>query len=693
MLHPLHFSILENFIDTALTMEKKFKDNPTLDPVAETGPETFDWKKNKKLALQKLRSDSDEVLSSIFSLPPERMNEVLSGMLTEVALPQDADLWSEIASSVVRVASAHVPMQQKTSVFRAILQASTKHNLLSDSIIDLLVENWDAASFLQEGLKAVFLSDTLVAAGKAGAAASKIFSAAKQKLRLEDGRSLDPSIDWYFNSVNAISYSSLPGASADVITSLEILLSQAPDSEATLKSAVTLLHGAASHGSVPVVQYLLNRFDGLELDEQSLDFACKHNRKDLVEFIRTKAPNLPLEKAITEAAFCRGPDVLKLLGVGAVGPGQEANLLSEHADLAESLHIASKTAIASLNWEVLKLLVSDCRLRAAHVQSLLDCASTCTEPERAIIAVMSSNSARDSAYSIEIPWMAQAFSLKHLVLPVLQVGQHKRLQRGIVERVWSFAKPEVGDSPELSSPDHFERTLASPLAQDLGTNRISRDGRTFTVPGIGKISFGKGHIRLQESYNVREISSTLTPDALLSINAEFCGNFFAAARPDAVVLLTRVVAFDVSGSVRYNELRKVLRSFRRVGTIFDRLISHFKKTNLILPLDKLVYVAPKLKGLIETGVSYSYEHKGRRFEFTAFNALDQTRISTTLDGCGDRDANRLLNENMAHNDEIFICSIDNTVRVCIFIPSERNDDDVAHLLDMLASRATAPLSS
>jgi len=359
---------------------------------------------------------------------------------------------------------------------------------------------------------------------------------------------------------------------------------------------------------------------------------------------------------------------VEILKVLKVGQNEEGGPLdeSQSEELSDAIATVARTAIAEWEWDVLKHVLIDHRLKIP-LADLLRLAAVCSSPQKSMDIILGSSYAAQQAFSCQIPWQAQAHVLDSHVLMLLRVMNVCNLPAGVGEAVWSFLKPECEPTPIISSSLRLG-PFKKPLERDLGIQRITTEDGSFELPGIGSLSLQDGYCCVKKRFDTSKIR--IAPDIALGMSLQLGGCFLAARDLDSALWLKRCVPLD--GSFNYNELRLLLRSFRQATRIVDSVLSSARKLNVMVSAQHISAFAPDVQAMNKVRAKSTTIENGHSFEFTYFKNSKWVRITSP---CSSPDLNtaRLLEENMesSSNDSFFCTRADGAVCGAMYArPSE-----------------------
>jgi len=172
-------NILENYIDTALTIKRELS-RPLSDLAGEFKPDGGlpDWNTNKDSALKALESDLALVVAKIFALSPDRLTDQVSGMTTLVACSGNILLLNQVCLEVMQKALDFDDSGLLASVLDKIFSVSFRHTVLSDQVFEAMAKA-DPAVFLNKALFGLFSCKELLEQGKTSQLATRFVALAQ----------------------------------------------------------------------------------------------------------------------------------------------------------------------------------------------------------------------------------------------------------------------------------------------------------------------------------------------------------------------------------------------------------------------------------------------------------------------------------------------------------------------------------
>jgi len=629
-----------------------------------------DWHLEKMPALQKLRHDCLPTITTILSLPLKKCKDALAGMLTMVAASADGELWSDVCHALIRRAQdTEQDCQLTAAVIDNCIEIALKYEMMSLPAFSALSQA-NAEVFFRKVVSGVFTNEILQQKGSTWQTMQQMLALAEESgLTDEKCRSvINEKCDRH--AINVVNMIDSETKSENIIHCLDFLFEGQPFNA---KHTTELLHSAGSKGSTSVVKWLLGRFEELVLDEETLVWSCRCDKKDLAELVLSRAPNLPRSNAIKIAATKGNSAILELL---LPQVGEESNAISE------ALFSAAQTSITRENWKILDLIATN-KLLDSRMGELFDYAYSSQSPSSAIKALLSSPAGQRTAFSTKLSWRVESLVQKHDILPVLFLGKSRCLLREVTEHIWSFSKRDFEASPIVSTSEELWSRARHALETDFGCRPISRNGNCFDLPNVAEISFN-GCLRIKERFDLSDVE--LSAEMLLSMSERLGGCFLASNNSTKSVYLKRTI--PLIPDFRYCDLRAVLTEFRRVSQTFGALVRHFRSTKILMPVSKLSFVSPDLLDFSETRLSQKRRSGDLEYHYTLFHQLRPKRARMVVelqDQCNNADA--LLSANMDKVDEVFYARSETSGVYCACVYTEPEKKDVADLVTKLANRA------
>uniref|UniRef100_A0A7S1ZEM0 Uncharacterized protein n=2 Tax=Ditylum brightwellii TaxID=49249 RepID=A0A7S1ZEM0_9STRA len=693
-LQPFYFrNIMGSFMNTALDLHKRLRNIPEDSPFDEISD---DLNRKKVKIIDELRGKKLSILSRIFGQEDASViHKQIDLLVTTIMDTKDLDLWCFVLKAVFERSNDRDDVDT-ASLRSSIFNTACQKGMLNGDILKLITDG-AAPSFEVENIASVFYSKKLLKDGKAASIAQKM-------VELHDSRCIECKDD---STAHALSFNALSLSALNIIgvakmtdnfdettACLDWIFSRSNEETLVSNSFLpTLLHHSASQGHKELLNYLLGRLPHLELDEETLVWACKQNHASLVGFIVDQSKDLPRARAIKVAAAYGSVEVMKALLGGrdtnetlsdTVGQSNSEGSDEENTrgeDLSKAIAEATKDAIASSKWDILEHLISDDRLDIPLL-SLLEMASSCWKPKKCIRIILESRFAANQSYTCRIPWQAQALVIDNLLSRLLKVLVVCNLPTEIGELVWSFYKPDCEDTPSVSSAYMFWEKFRTPIERDLDIERISRDGSSFLLPSIGELTIRDGVCCIKKRFDVSETRTGA--EIPLGMSAQLGGSFLATRDLDSSLWLKRVVS--LGPSFNYRQLRLTLLSFRRASNIIDTVISNAKKFNVMVPASDLSAVAPDARSLNKIQSASMVSVHGRKVSITYFAGSSCVRITTPY-YTQDQDSRSLLESNlMLTTDEAFFCiDINNIVCAAMYVSSDDAND--SHCLSKLIAKA------
>ena len=664
-------NILENFIDPSLELYERIRQSPQ--PLQQAYEDLErDLRQRQATIIEQTRNGDFSIVERIFALgDPSLIKEKLDSLTFTVMDTRDMELWRCMISIIFRLATIHQGMDVeglRKSVFRRVFEKDMFDDDLLRCIVDGAPDNFEL-----ENLSAVFSSSKLLQDRRVASTAQELVDLHHSRYIKTNNKSPVQIIVNWGNLASNILSSSTRSDHAEVIACLDWAFSNTKPGELYAGTGATsLLHNTASLGLVEVVKFLLERLPHIRLDEETLLWACKQNHKDLAVYIISDMDDLPCSKAIMATAACGGVEILKALKVG-ITEGIPLDGINNNEDISRAIAMAAEAAISNGNWPFLKHILTDKRIKAP-LGGFLRHASLCTSPKKAMTILVSSRYGARRAFSCCIPWQAQSFVLDLHVMMHLRVMVKCNIPSEVGSVVWSFLRPNCKTSPTISHSHNFLESYQKLLERDLGIGQITHcDDGTFELPDIGRLSFQNGLCCLKKRFDTSEIH--ITPEIPLGMSLQLGGCFLSARDLGSALWLRRNI--QTNNFLNYNELRLLLRSFKKTTKIVEDVLSDAKKLNFMVPAHNLSVFAPNINAMNKIRSASKIREDGHSFSLSYFTNSKLAQIATPCHGHS-QNTKSLLEANMLSNsDETFFCiDANGAVSVAAYVHPNKIDNRI-----------------